>query len=65
MECGTHALLDTHIGTIHEGEEQAAMILLPRSLPPDTLLLWDSGFRSFDLLTLARRQGAYVEGSLA
>lgn len=60
MECGTHAILDTHIGTIHEGEEQAAVTLLSRSLPPNTLVLWDSGFRSFALLTLARRKEAHV-----
>ena len=64
MECGTHAIFDVQITSIHQGEQQEAMILLERSLQAHMLLLWDSGFRDFDLLTLARRKGAHVLGRL-
>ncbi len=65
MECGTHAILDARLTTIHEGEQQEAMSLLSRSVQPDMLLLWDSGFRDYDLVLLARRKEAHVLGRLA
>ena len=63
-ECGTHAFLDVQITSIHEGEQQEALTVLQRSLHPNMLLLWDSGFRDFDLLALARRKQAHVLGRL-
>lgn len=63
-ECGTHAFLDVHITSIHEGEQGEALLLLERSLSANMLLLWDSGFRDVDLLILARRKDAHVLGRL-
>lgn len=65
MECGTHAIFDAQIGTTRDGEAQAALLLLERSLCSDMLLLWDSGFQAFDLLSLVQRKGAHVIGRLA
>jgi len=47
-ECGTHAVLDAAIGSIHTGERELAEPLT-RSLAANMLVMADRGFFSYDL----------------
>ncbi len=64
VECGTHLICDAEFSPCRQGESSCARELLARSLSPDMLLLWDSGFHSSQLIFLARACGAHVLGRL-
>ncbi len=64
IECGTHLICDVEPSSCRQGESTSARELLARSLSPDLLLLWDSGFHSSQLIFLARACGAHVLGRL-
>ena len=58
-ECGTHAILDVKIEPCHTSERILAPELL-RKLTPGTLVMWDRGLHSFDMLIQAQARGAEV-----
>ncbi len=62
IECGTHLICDVEPSSCRQGEPTSARDLLARSLGPDMLLLWDSGFHSSALIFLARGCCAQVLG---
>lgn len=64
IECGTHLICDAEFSSCRQGESSSARELLARSLGPEMLLLWDSGFHSSALIFLARACCAHVLGRL-
>lgn len=58
-ELGTHAISDIALRPIR-GSEQAMAPGLLRSLEPNTLLLWDRGFFSFDLIESVCQRRAHL-----
>ena len=64
IECGTHLITDVELSGCRQGEISSARELLARSLGPDMLLLWDSGFHSSELIFLACKAQAHVLGRL-
>jgi hypothetical protein len=63
-ECGTHALCDAGVWRCDASEHAAARRLL-RSVGPDTLLTWDRGLHSFDLVVATRARRAHLLGRLS
>jgi hypothetical protein len=57
IECGTHVVLDAHIGGYDDAEITLAPLLF-RSIDQASLLLCDRGFWSFDLWVAAHETGA-------
>jgi transposase IS4-like protein/DDE family transposase len=64
IECGTHLICDVEPSSCRQGETTSARELLARSLGPDMLLWWDSGFHSSQLIFLARACQTQVVGRL-
>jgi hypothetical protein len=60
-ETGTHAIEDMVIRPCNSGEKRPARWLLSR-VPAGDLLMWDSGFYSYKLLSQAMDQGVHVLG---
>lgn len=58
-ELGTHAIEAIALRPIRSSEQAMAPGLL-RALEPDTLLLWDRGFFSFDLVEMVRTRQAHL-----
>ena len=62
-ERGTHAVCDAGVWR-HDADERACARRLLRSVGPGTLVLWDRGLHSFDLVVATRARGAHVLGRL-
>lgn len=62
-ECASHALLDVGVWPVRGNEHAAAQRLL-RRLPPASLLLYDAGLHSVNLVAKARQQDAHILGRL-
>lgn len=58
-ECGTHAIVDAGIWPCHTSERVGGFRML-RSVGPDMLVMWDTGFHDFDMVQAAVRRGAHV-----
>lgn len=58
-ECGTHALIDAHVGGIGDGERDLATPLT-RSVDPTMLIMADRGFFSYDLWRTYQISGAQL-----
>jgi hypothetical protein len=58
-ECGTHAILDAGLFPYRTDQHKAARRLL-RSVGQGTLVSWDCGFHSFDLVQQARKRRAHI-----
>jgi Insertion element 4 transposase N-terminal/Transposase DDE domain len=58
-ECGTHAFLDAGLWPYSADQHAAARRLL-RSVDQGTLVTWDCGLHSFDLVSSARRRRAHI-----
>jgi len=63
-ECGTHALCDAGVWRYDVSEHVCARRLL-RSVGPDTVLTWDRGLHSFDLVVATRARKAHLLGRVA
>ena len=63
-ECGTHALCDAGVWRCAASEHACARRLL-RSVGPDTLLTWDRGLHSFDLVVATRARRAHLLGRVS
>jgi hypothetical protein len=63
-ECGTHAICDAGVWRCDASEHVAARRLL-RSVGPATLLTWDRGLHSFDLVVATRARRAHVLGRVS
>lgn len=63
VECASHALIDAGIWPVRGNEHAAAQRLL-RSLTPTSLLLYDAGLHSVELVTRVRQHGAQFLGRL-
>jgi len=61
LEVGTHAVVDAGFWPCQRSERVGAHRLL-RSLPPDSLLLYDRGLHAYDLVAGAYARGAQVLG---
>jgi len=57
VECGTHALLGSTFWPYRVSERRGARRLLAH-LEPDWLVMWDSGFHSYEWLTAVQARGA-------
>jgi hypothetical protein len=57
VECGTHAVIDAHVGGCDRSENELVTKLF-ESLAPGMLVLCDRGFWSFDLWAQAQDTGA-------
>lgn len=57
VECGTHAVIDAHVGGCNQSENELVTKLF-ESLRPGMLVLRDRGFWSFDLWRQAQESGA-------
>jgi len=64
VECASHALLDVGVWPVRGNEHAAAQRLL-RRLPPQSLLLYDAGLHSRDLILRARQREAHILGRLS
>ncbi len=58
-ECGTHAIVDAGIWPCHTSERVGGLRML-RSLAPGMLVMWDTGFHSFEMIQQAVDRGAQV-----
>jgi hypothetical protein len=58
-ECGTHAVIDVGFWPCHTSERVGGFRML-RSVGPDTLVMWDTGFHDFDMFQRAVDRGAHV-----
>jgi hypothetical protein len=63
VEVGTHAVVDAGFWPCHTSERRGARRLL-RSLPADSLLLYDRGLHEYDLVAGAQARQAHVLGRL-
>jgi len=63
-ECASHAILDAGVWPVR-GDEPAAALRLLRRLPPQSLLLYDAGLHSRDLIQRARQREAHILGRLS
>jgi hypothetical protein len=63
IECGTHAVLDAGFWPYRVSERRGGDRLM-RSVGEGDLILWDTGFHSFDMIERARAQKAHVLGKL-
>lgn len=63
VECGTHAVCDAGVWR-HDASEHAAARRLLRSVGPGTLVTWDRGLHSFDLVVATRARRAHLLGRL-
>jgi len=62
-ECGTHAVCDAGVWR-HDASEHAAARRLLRSVGAGTLVTWDRGLHSFELVVAARARQAHLLGRL-
>lgn len=63
-ECASHALLDVGVWPVRGNEHAAAQRLL-RRLPPASLLLYDAGLHSRDLILRAQHREAHILGRIS
>ena len=63
-ECGTHALCDAGVWR-HDISEHVAARRLLRSVEPDTLLTWDRGLHSFELVVATRARRVHLLGRIS
>src|SRR5579859_618057 len=61
LECGTHAPIDAYFTPCRPSERHSAKVLL-RSLRPEMLLLWDTGFHEYAYYQLVKVCGAQSLG---
>lgn len=62
-ECATHAVLDAGVWP-HDADERTCGRRLLRSVGAGSLLLWDRGFHSFEMVGGALARGAHLLGRL-
>ncbi len=62
-ECATHAVLDAGVWP-YDADERACGRRLLRSVAAGSLLLWDRGFHSFEMVQGALARGAHLLGRL-
>jgi hypothetical protein len=62
-ECATHAIIDAGVWR-HDFDERAAGRRLLRGVGQGTLLLWDRGFHSFEMVRAALARGSELLGRL-
>lgn len=61
VECGTHGIVDAGFWPCHTSERIGGRRLL-RSVKEGMLLMWDTGFHSFDMAMQTRATGAHFLG---
>lgn len=64
LECGSHAVVDAGFWPYGTNERLGALRVL-RSVPPDTLLMWDRGLHSYAMAVATRRREAHFLGRVA
>ncbi|MDP8974714.1 MAG: IS4 family transposase [Actinomycetota bacterium] len=62
-ECATHAVLDAGVWR-HDADERACGRRLLRGVGAGTLLLWDRGFHSFEMVKATLARGTHLLGRL-
>ncbi len=63
-ECATHAICDAGVWRRHDSDERAVGRRLLRSVGPGTLLAWDRGFHSLEMVQAALARGSELLGRL-